>query len=164
MSILVAAYSRDGHTSSVARAIAKELKADLDLIEDKRKRTGIWGYLFAGRAAMFKKRTEIAQSKDPLRYSLVVIGTPTWSYDITPAMRTYLMDNPLGPEGRKAGKNNSNKVAFFCTCGGNHGKVFETMMELSRKPVATLRLTARQVDAGVYSEVKRFCERLAQRA
>src|SRR3989344_5007639 len=86
MSILVAAYSRDGHTSSVARAIAKELNADLDLIEDKR------------------KRTEIAQSKDPLKYSLVIVGTPTWSYNLTPAIRTYLMDNPLGSEGRKTGK------------------------------------------------------------
>jgi len=47
--ILVAFYSRTGHTRQVAEAIAAALDAELEAIEDVRPRLGIIGWWRSGR-------------------------------------------------------------------------------------------------------------------
>jgi len=122
MKTLVVYYSRTGCTKEVGDAIAKILEADIEVLKDTKNRNGIIGWLRAGRDASMKKPAEIEKTKkDPSKYDIVIIGTPVWAGNMTPAVRTYLTQN-----GDKL-----KEVAFFCTMGGNDPrKVFESMSEL----------------------------------
>jgi len=71
MKILVAYYTRDGHTRQVAQRIAESLGADLDEVIDKKKRNGILGFLIAGYDATRGKTTEILFEKDPTDYAIL---------------------------------------------------------------------------------------------
>jgi flavodoxin len=109
MKTLIAFYSRTGHTKKVAEIIAKNLNADLDEIVDLKDRSGLKGWLYAGRDAMKKYPTDIKTTKDPAKYDLVVVGTPIWAATSTPAVRTYLLQH----------KNDFKKIAVFTTSGGD---------------------------------------------
>jgi flavodoxin len=151
MKALVAYYSKTASTKKLAEEIAKNLKADIDEIIDKKSRSGPIGFLTAGRDAMNKKETEIETKKDPEKYDLVVIGTPVWAGNVTPAVRTYVT------------KHKFKKVAFFCTFGGSENKTFAEMQLISKKPVATLGLKGTDVkNEKTKEEVKRFCKELGK--
>lgn len=107
--ILVVYYSRTGNTKRVAEDIAAKLKADIEEIRDKKKRDGIIGYMAAGRDASIEKLAEIDETKNnPANYDIIIIGTPVWAWNITPAARTYLTKH----------KDILKQVAFFTTAGG----------------------------------------------
>lgn len=138
MRILIAYYSRDGHTKAVAQEIAKQLNADLEEIVDQKSRKGIVGWLLGGRDATRKLGTEIEPPKrDPAGYDQVAVGTPIWAWNMAPAVRTYLSQN----------KGKIKSAAFFCTQGGSGGqKTFGYMEELlGLKPRAVLELNAKEL-------------------
>lgn len=138
MRILIIYYSRDGHTKSVATELAQALGADLEEIVDQKSRRGIVGWLLGGRDATRKRETQIAPTKyNPAQYDLVVIGTPIWAWNMTPAVRAYLAQT----------KGKIKQAAFFCTQGGSGGeKTFGYMEELSGlKPKATLELNSKEL-------------------
>jgi menaquinone-dependent protoporphyrinogen IX oxidase len=108
MKTLIAYYSRTGNTARVAKDLATQLGADLEEIVDKKNRSGIWGYIIAGRDGMKKRLTEIsAQVHNPADYDLVILGSPVWGWDMVPAVRTYL----------DKGKGNFKEIALFVTSG-----------------------------------------------
>ena len=144
MKTLIVYYSRTGNTKNIAEKIAKELNADIDEIKEDINRKGFLNYLRSGYQAARKKIIEIKSAKDPSKYELVIIGTPVWSWTVTPAVRTYL------------NKNKFNKVAFFCTCGGQKGKTFEEMEKLSKKPLAKLEIKEKQILKSEHL-IKKFC-------
>lgn len=90
MKILIAFYSKSGFTRKVAENLARSLEADMDEIVDLRNRSGIKGWLLGGRDGMKGALTEIKTSKNPKNYDLVVLGTPIWAWNSTPATRTYV--------------------------------------------------------------------------
>jgi len=138
MKALIVYYSRTGNTEKIAKEISGNLKVDIDEIIDMTNRKGIIGWLRGGRDAMKNILTEIKNKKNPLRYDLVIIGTPIWAGTLCPAVRTYLS------------KNKFKKIAFFCTFGGNPGKSFEEMEKLSKKPVAKLGIKDTDIKKGTY--------------
>ena len=87
MKYLVAYYSRTGNTKQLAHQIAEALSADIDEIIDKKKRKGVGGWLSAGRDATGKRDTEITAIKNPLDYDVVIVGSPVWGSNLTPAIR-----------------------------------------------------------------------------
>jgi flavodoxin len=109
MKILVAFYSKTGKTKTVAQELAKNLKADIEEIIDLKDRSGIRGWLESGRDGMKGYLTEIKDvNKNPKNYDLVIVGTPVWGWNSTPAIRTYLTKY----------KNDFNKIVIFTTSGG----------------------------------------------
>jgi flavodoxin len=120
---LVVYYSLTGRTEKVADKIVSKLKSDVEKIIDKKKRKGLFGFLFAGRDAFRERLTEIEKpSKDPSKYDLVILGTPVWAGNMTPALRTYL----------NLFKGGFKKLAFFTTSGGsNYGKISEKVAEIT---------------------------------
>ena len=131
MKILVAYYSKGGNTRRVAEEISKELCCDIDEIRDRKNRTGIWGNFIALRDAFRKFMTDIEFKIDPVDYDLVIVGTPIWSFNVSPAVRTYFTKNI----------ENFSNVAFFSTSGGlGVGRTFRQMGNLSKPPVACLGL------------------------
>jgi len=137
---LVVFYSRSGTTKWVAQEVARALNADVDEVIDKKPRKGILGFLIAGYDATKGKTTEIEFEKDPSGYDLVVIGTPVWNGRVTPAIRTYLLQN----------RGKIGNAAFFCTCAGRGGKCLEQMGEiLGRRPVLSKALVKKRLDEGI---------------
>jgi len=152
MKILVVVYSRTGNTLSVAKRIAGELQADLEVIEDKTDRKGILGFLRSGYEALRKKVPPIAEPKhNPGDYELVIIGTPIWAGRMSSPVRAYL----LRFHGRFG------QGAFFATsAGGGYGKALAEMAEVvAAKPLATVEITSDQVRKGKEVEaLKAFLE------
>lgn len=143
MKALVVYYSRTGHAAQVAEQIAKELGADAERINDKKKRCGIIGWLGAGRDATREIPADIEEpKKDPTAYDLVVVGTPIWAHRMSTPVLAYLK--------RFSGKLPA--VAFFITCGGNYQQTLETMGGLAGKaPMATLVVLDRELKRGEHA-------------
>ena len=147
MKILVAFYSRDGHTKKTAEIIADTLNADIDEIEDKKSRKGIIGFLIAGYDATRGKTTDINFSKNPAHYDVVILGGPVWNGRVTPAVRTYLLKN----------RDSIKKSAFFVTCAGREGKCLSQMREIYNGEILAEKIILRsEIEAGV----KQFIEKL----
>lgn len=146
MKTLVAYYSRSGHTKQVAKAIAEQLNADLEEINDLKNRSGFFGFIIAGFDGTFKKPTQIKEiEKDPAQYDLVIMGSPIWGFvNSAPALRTYVSQN----------KDKFKKVAFFLTMGGSPGKSAVADLEkvCGKKSLAMLEITEDQIGKGTQAQ------------
>lgn len=151
--ILVVYYSRTGITKKIAQEISEFLSCDIEQIIDEKDRSGIKGFMAGGRDSMKRELTQIKPTeKDPADYDIVIIGTPVWAANMTPAVRTYITQN----------KEKIKNVAFFCTTGGTGiEKTFIEMEVLIRKkPVATFAATSNQVKKNTYQGLKEFIEKI----
>ena len=145
MKTLIVYYSRTKTTKKVAEALKEGLDADIEEIIDTKDRSGPIGYLSAGKDATLRRLTKIEDTKnDPADYGLVIIGTPTWSWNVSTPVRTYL----------KQMKDKFNRVAFFCTMGGSgYERVFKEMQAaIDKAPVATLTLLTKEVARDEFKE------------
>lgn len=116
MKSLVVYYTRTGNARFVAETIAAEIGADVEEVVDMKKRSGILGWLGAGKDAKQGKETQIAPTKkSPKDYDLIIVGTPVWAARPTPAITTYLKKNDLS----------GMKVAVFFTQGGKNPQGIE---------------------------------------
>ena len=151
MKKLVVFYSRTGNTRKIAEEIARKINADIEEIIDLKNRKGILNWLRAGRDGMKRNLTKIKYFKDPIKYDLIIIGTPIW-VNMTPAIRTYLLEN----------KDKIKKIAFFSTHGGKSvGKAFDEMEKITKKPVAVFSLREREVKENSFEDkLKDFCRDL----
>jgi flavodoxin len=140
MKTLVVYYSRTGRTRKAATELARQLGADLEeLHEMKGGRTGVKGYVLAGRDAWLAREAPLAPLRyDPAGHELVIVAGPVWAFAMCPAVRAYL--KVCGPK--------LHHVAFLCTQAGKGAK--RTFMQmaalLDRAPVATLVLIDRDID------------------
>ncbi|MDD5112229.1 MAG: flavodoxin [Candidatus Altiarchaeota archaeon] len=154
MKTLVAYYTRTGHTKKAGDEMAKALGADFEEVIDTRNRSGVLGYINAGRDASLGISAIIRPiAKNPADYDLVIVGTPVWAFTLTPAIRTYLSEN----------RERFKKIAFYCTFDGSGGEpTFRAMEDVSGKtPAATLELTRGEIVNGEYiGKVRDFAEGL----
>jgi len=153
--ILIAYYSRTGHTRRVAVAIAKNCGAELEDLTVMRNYKGVFGYWRAAREALSQKPTTIGPTvKDPGEFDLVVVGTPVWAGNMSTPTRAYLTDH--GPKIKR--------LAVFCTEGGSGGeKVLTQMASLcAREPIARLIVTEAEIKSGrADARVREFGECLS---
>jgi flavodoxin len=143
--ILVVYYSRTGNTRTIAGELVSALKADVDQIDDRRDRCGIFGYLRCAREALQKRTVELVPpAYDPAPYDVVVLGTPVWAGNVSSPVRSYIA----------AHRAELGQVAFFCTQGGSGAaKVFRDMEELcGRSPLATLTVDEREIEKRSYAQ------------
>lgn len=154
MKALVVYYSRTGITKKTAALITELLSCDMEEIIDQKKRKGPIGFLTAAKDAAKRNTTRInPMEKDPAEYDVVIIGTPVWAGNMTPAIRTYLENY----------KEKIKKAAFFLTTAKSGiEKTFHEMEEVYGKPpAATLPLYTSEVKKGKTREkVQKFCENL----
>ncbi len=154
MKTLVICYSRSGHTKKVAEAISFVLKCDIEEIKDKVDRRGIWGWLTSGRDASMGNLTKISDVMKSIdSYDMVIIGTPIFAWNLSPAIRTFLSENA----------EKISNAAFFCT-EGNTGasNAFKTMSSiLGKEPAATLEIKDWEIGAGKHlQKVSDFVDRI----
>jgi flavodoxin len=150
---LVVFFSRDGHTRRMAHTLAERLRADLEELHAVQSREAAIGYARSAleAVAMLAAAIETPQHQAS-DYELVVIGSPVWFWNLSSPVRTWLLQADL----------QHTRVAFFCSMGGSGGwRAFDTMATLAgKKPVATLELTAHEVDAAQSSQLDEFVLRL----
>jgi len=136
--ILVVYYSRTGRTRQIAEAIAAQLSADIEPIQDGGQRLGTRGYLRSLLEAIQNRGVRIlAPTKNPSDYDLIILGTPVWAHNMCTPMRAYI----------KAQQQRFREIAVFCTQGGSGGsKVAGQVAEsCGRSPVATLVLNEDEI-------------------
>ncbi len=120
MKALVLYYSFSGNTRLIAEAVAKELNADLEELKPVKplNASGAWYVMWGLRQLVSQSKPPLLPPEhDPDAYDRIVIGTPVWSYTVTPPIRTFLDEHPF----------NGKKIALFCCHGGNYGKTLEDM-------------------------------------
>ena len=143
--ILLVYYSRTGTTRRIAEEIGESLGCDVEEVVDTKSRSGVLGWLRAGRDGGAGKLTRIGPvERDASDYGLVVLGTPIWNGNVSAPMRTYIVEN----RGRLC------DVAFFSTQDGEENGAFVEMEGLCGKaPVARVQLVrGREVEAGEYGK------------
>ena len=138
--VLVAYYSLSGNTARVARDLAARLNADIESIQDLEHGTGLLGRLAAVFDALRKAPASIGTIQhDPTAYELIVVGTPVWVGQMTPAVRAYL----------QAIRGRTRNVALFVT-SGNTGieKIAPSMETLAeRQAAASIGFNAKELAA-----------------
>lgn len=146
---LIVYHSRTGHTRRIARHLADRLGADLDEIRIVQPMHGVLGYAACAIEAM----AGLAPALRPMRhrpadYDLIIVGTPVWFWNLSSPVRSWLEN--FGSRGKR--------FAFFCTMGGSGAsRAFAAMKELTgREPLATLALTASEVDAAARAKFDAF--------
>lgn len=155
MKVMIAFFSRTGHTERVAREMAAWCGADLEQIQDLGvAHSGLMGYLQCGWQAIFGTHVAIRPaSHDPGRYDLVVIGTPVWNWSLAAPVRTFTQTHAA----------RFKRVAFFCTEGGSGDqRVFGQLQSLcNQAPLATLAINEHELAVGAYrAPLERFASQL----
>jgi len=160
MKTLIVYYSRTGNIRTVTQKTASITKADIEEIVDKKKRTGLIGYLRSGFDAYRQKETKIAETtKNPQDYDLIIIGTSVWAGRITPATRTHIQKSNL------SGK----KVAFCLTMGGDKPEgPIAAMKALTPNSthISELALNAKTLEDNEETEkrITEWCKQLSEHA
>ena len=152
MKILVVFYSLTGHTRDVAAAIARQIGAEVERIDDTRNREGFLGYVKSTFDQVFGLTPALKPLRtDPTEYDIVVIGTPIWGSTCCAPIRTFL----------KRYQAMLKKAAFFCTMReGNETKTFMDMRaHCSTDPFATFAVTEDELaQGGIANRVAAFAE------
>ncbi len=98
MKIIVLYYSFTGHTSRIAKALAKELGADVAEVRECKKR-GILGAFTAGAYAAIRMRgvpITVTPHVDCAAYDKAIIAMPVWAGMPAPAYHSVLDMLPSG--------------------------------------------------------------------
>lgn len=152
--ILVAFYSRDGHTEQVALRLAAMLGADIERIREDNDRGGRLGYLRCAVESMVGYTPRIRSCRHrPQDYDLVIIGTPVWFWNMSSPVRSFAH--------RFHGR--FKQVALFCTMGGSGDtKVLNDLERLVGQP-ALARMSVRESRVEQGSEARVFVRALKRR-
>jgi len=120
MKSVIIYYSRTRKTAVAAKALAKELNADIIEIEDLKSRSGALNYVSASMDAVREIKTHIRpESLNLEKYGLVYVGTPVWAGKPSPAIITAI--DRYNFQGKD--------VILFATFGGSRGNSTIKRME-----------------------------------
>lgn len=155
MKVLIAFYSRSGHTEQLAREMAPLCGADIDRIQDiGPPRTGLMGYMRCSWQAIRGSVAKIRPTlHDPSAYELVIIGTPVWNWSLASPVRAYVQLH----------SGHFRRVAFFCTEGGSGDqRVFAQLESLcNQAPLEKFAVNARDLATGAHkAALQRFIDRI----
>ncbi|MFA7562843.1 MAG: flavodoxin [Methanoculleus sp.] len=119
MSACIIYHSETGHTRAVAEQLASLVGGDLVEVKDRTHYSKIGMYLKGGRRAVKGELATIEPATiDVAGYDAVVVGSPVWAMNPTPAINAAI-NALVGIEGKS--------VVVFCTFGGSPGRTLETM-------------------------------------
>ncbi len=144
MAVCIVYHSETGNTRTVAERLASLVGGDLVEVKDLARYSKVGMYLRGGRRAMKRERAAIEPAViDVSAYDTVVVGTPVWAGNPTPAINAAI-SALVGIEGKPA--------VVFCTFGGMPGKTLETMKAMLAGRGADIRgavpFTARDARTG----------------
>jgi len=151
--ILLVFYSRTWITRKVWEYIKQLTNCDMEEIIDKKDRSWVFWYLWAGKDAALKKLTEIQDTKlNPWNYETLIIGTPVRDFTMAVAIRTYLEKNK---------KDLPSKIIFYCTMWwGGDRTTFQDMTHLcSKTPIWVIWFKTKEIVKNEFQDrLKKFLE------
>ncbi len=119
---LIVYYSHSGNTRFIAEAMAGAAGADLAELLPK-KEINLSGAAYVGwgvRQLLRKDEREVEPIPYDIKdYDLIIVGTPVWTFTLTPPMRAFLKTHDF------SGKD----VAVFCCNDGDKGHTLEDLAE-----------------------------------
>jgi flavodoxin len=125
---LIVYYSLDGNTEYVVNKLLEKSNFDIIKLSPKKDITGkgLSKYFWGGSQVFMKKTPELNDyNKEINNYDTIIIGTPVWAGNFTPAIRSFLI---------KEKENLKNKKIFIFACfDGSSGKTFENFEEFIDK-------------------------------
>jgi len=131
MSVCIIYHSETGNTRTVAERLAAATGGALVEIKDLAGYSKLSMYLKGAPRAMQGKKAEIEPAAvDVSGYETVVVGTPVWAGNPTPAVNAAVAAL-RGIEGKNA--------VVFCTSGGAPGKALETVKAMLADRGAVVR-------------------------
>ena len=139
MSVCIIYHSETGNTRAVAEQVTAASGGDLIAVRDLANYSKVGRYLKGTPRAMRGDSADIEPAAlDVSGYETVVVGTPVWAGNPTPAINAAV--NALrGIEGKP--------TIVFCTSGGSPRKTLDTLTAMLAKKGADVRgavpLTAR---------------------
>ena len=145
MKTLIACYSHSGHTLKVAKALQKEINADLTEIKDEK---GKW-YLMNLWGALREKKVPIKPCKTNLMsYERLILCCPVWGGKTPPAINQYLFEI-------KNAK--SKQFGVFITSGGSRSQKATIIMReyldnQGMEFLGQMRLLAKDIEKEEYGE------------
>ncbi|KAF5087132.1 flavodoxin family protein [Methanoculleus horonobensis] len=139
MSVCIIYHSETGNTRVVAEQVAATAGGDLVGVRDLANYSKVGMYLKGAPRAMRGDSADIEPAAiDVSGYETVVVGTPVWAGNPTPAINAAV-DALRGIEGKP--------TVVFCTSGGSPRKTLDTLTAMLAKKGADVRgavpLTAR---------------------
>ena len=150
---LIVYYSRTGKTRLVAERLAPLLDADVAEITERKDRSGVMGYLGAGKDAIMKRDVELLSCPGVAGRKVVVLGMPVWAFGPPPAMRAWLKRTDLG----------GCKLCAFATMDGSGAeRTFQKVAKLAGAPLsATLALIKpREGAAALEATLKEWAQKV----
>ncbi len=146
---LVVYFTRTGNTKAVAAKLANLINADCEEIIDSRSYRGFIGFFRGAYGAIKQRRTKLMPPKyNPDNYDLVILCTPMWAGNITPAVRTYCQQHSLP------------RIAWVITCGDPKGNIQQYPTEKSTT-VAIVKLAQKDIkDNNIDQPLNEFIAKL----
>ena len=156
MKTIVVYYSLEGNTAYTAKAIAKELGADLlELKPVKAYPTGkVSKFVWGGKSAVMSEVPALQPyTFDAAAYDCVILGFPVWASNIAPPLRTFIRGNDL--KGKKL-------AAFACQTAKGAEKAFVKLKNELHTDAFAAELTLldpkTKPDSGNAQKIKAFCK------
>ena len=162
MKTLIVYYSMEGNTEYAAEKIASELGVETLRIEPLKAypTKGFRKFLWGGKSAVMAEKPKLLPYKfNADAYDRIIFGFPVWAGNITPPIRTFVIENNL--KGKRI-------AAFACQSGSGAEKAFGILKAAIgiEKLDAELILIDPKTKPSKENEkkIKAFCEMLEQRA
>ncbi|MGC8943084.1 MAG: flavodoxin family protein [Caldisericia bacterium] len=85
-------YSKTGKNKKLVEMLNRNGDFEVEEIIDNKNRNGVVGFMKSGFEAITKRLTKIENLKlNPDNFEHIIIGTPVWAGNLTPAIRTFLV-------------------------------------------------------------------------
>ena len=123
---LVVYYSFEGNTDYVADKICASTGADKLRLAPKKayKGEGFTKFVWLGRSAVMAEKPALEEySIDLDQYDRIIFGFPVWASNVTPPLRTFVIENKEKLSGKKF-------VAFACQSGNGAQKAFPKLAKI----------------------------------
>jgi len=132
--ILIVYYSLTGNTKLIAETIKDAINADIlalkpvkELNPNKASR-----FMWGGMQSTMKKKPELEPIEiDPLEYDLIFLGTPTWAWNFSPPIRSFI--NMYDLKGKKL-------AIWSCSAGHTEKPVINLKKIFGDSIIGDLRL------------------------
>ena len=118
-------YSMNGNTAMVAEKLAKSTGADMIEIKPEKAYPdkGLKKFLWGGKSAVMAETPKLVPyTFQAEKYDQIVFGFPVWAGNITPPIRTFVLENRDVLKDKRI-------AAFACQSGSGGEKAFRKLLE-----------------------------------
>ena len=160
MKTLIVYYSMSGNTKQTAKAVGKNIGADLLALYPVKSYpdTGFKKYFWGGKSAVMGQKPKLQPYIfNAEKYDTIIFGSPVWASSFAPPLRTFIEDN-------RAALENKRFAAYMCYMGSGDQKALAKLKKLLGVESLAAELSLIEPKEGNESEISvkinNFCDKL----